>query len=324
MVCPTVRESITKELLKARKTMIETYRLVSRRVHPVLRKVKELRTVYRRHRSVLWRWSKRMEKEGEEGLLGKKRGPRVPANKPPKEFERLVVQIHRRLGKAPPLIHALLKTRFEEGKIQWLFGEGSIRNIIRRYPEFKKEPKETWIRYEAKNPGDLGHIDVKKLPNIQGEDPGKKKYVAGYLDDHTRLTYTEMLPNKEAKTLSDFLDRALGWFERTHGVIFHKLLSDNGKEFTYHTEEGRKKHVFEQTLQKHGIHHVYTRPYHPQTNGKIERFWRILNELTFNKYHFTSWKEVNLCLKNFMIVYMYYGGISATKRKTNILKFKYL
>jgi hypothetical protein len=64
--------------------------------------------------------------------------------------------------------------------------------------------KEASVRYEKKTPGELGHIDLKKLPNIKGQNAGCKFYEAALLDDCTRITYRERLPNKKAKTVAEF------------------------------------------------------------------------------------------------------------------------
>lgn len=146
------------------------------------------------------------------------------------------------------------------------------------------------------------HIDVHKLKNIQGENPKKKKYLAGVIDDATRLEYSEVLPNKKAKTLALFLKRAYAWFQKK-GMTIKKLLSDNGKEFTTHHIAARSKHSFEMMLEKLNIIHKYTRVFRPQTNGKIERFWRIFNEHFFFKYTFSSWKQMNMMMKDWLVFY---------------------
>ncbi|PIQ12018.1 hypothetical protein COW68_01120, partial [Candidatus Gracilibacteria bacterium CG18_big_fil_WC_8_21_14_2_50_38_16] len=82
------------------------------------------------------------------------------------------------------------------------------------------------IRYEKEMAGEMVHIDVHKQKNIKGENPKKKKYWAGLIDDATRITYAEVLSNKRAKTLADFMRRAYKWF-LSKGITIKKLLSDN-------------------------------------------------------------------------------------------------
>jgi IS30 family transposase len=89
------------------------------------------------------------------------------------------------------------------------------------------------------------HIDVHSLRNIRGEDPKKKKYLAGIIDDATRIVYAEVIHNKKASTLASFMRRAYIWFKKNHNIVIHQILSDNGLEFTTHHADSRYKHVFE-------------------------------------------------------------------------------
>ena len=158
------------------------------------------------------------------------------------------------------------------------------------------------VRYEKEMAGELVHIDVHKQKNIKWEDPKKKKYWAAVIDDATRITYAEVLPNKRAKTLAAFMKRAYRWF-LAKGITIKKLLSDNGLEFTTHHQESRHLHSFEVMLVKLSIIHKYTRVRRPQTNGKIERFWRIINDNFFFKHTFTSNKDFNMKFMDWLTFY---------------------
>ncbi|PIQ41903.1 hypothetical protein COW06_01495 [Candidatus Gracilibacteria bacterium CG12_big_fil_rev_8_21_14_0_65_38_15] len=179
------------------------------------------------------------------------------------------------------------------------------------------------IRYEKEMAGEMVHIDVHKQKNIKGENPKKKKYWAGLIDDATRITYAEVLSNKRAKTLADFMRRAYKWF-LSKGITIKKLLSDNGLEFTTYHKESRHLHSFEVMLQKLNIIHKYTRVRRPQTNGKIERFWRLINDNFFYKHSFTSHKDFNMRFMDWLTFYNCkrpHGGI---KYMTPMEKFEKL
>ena len=147
-------------------------------------------------------------------------------------------------------------------------------------------------RYERERPGELVHIDVKKLGRIQGgagkrvrdglrqhynrrltDAAGIRRHTVGWeyvhiaIDDATRLAYAEVLPDEQAATAIAFLGRALEFFGR-HGIAVECLLTDNGSAYrsTAHAIACRAL----------GIGHLRTRPYRPQTNGKAERFIRTL------------------------------------------------
>ena len=167
----------------------------------------------------------------------------------------------------------------------------------------KRVDRESKIfRYEKTMAWELVHIDVHKRKNIAWENPKKKKYIAWVIDDATRLEYSEVLPNKKAKTLAAFIKRTYKWF-KMKWITIKKLLSDNGLEFTTHHVLSRPKHSFEIALRKLEIIHKYTKVRRPQTNGKIERFWRIFEEKFFQKYVFSSNKDFNIKFMDWLVYY---------------------
>jgi transposase InsO family protein len=137
------------------------------------------------------------------------------------------------------------------------------------------------IRYERSRPGELVHIDVKKLGRIDRpghrvtgdrsdrRDQGKKgwEYVHVAVDDYSRLAYAEVLTDERATTAAGFLRRALAFYRR-HGVVVERVLTDNGSCY--------RGVVHALACRQLGIRHLRTRPYRPQTNGKAERFIRTL------------------------------------------------
>jgi transposase InsO family protein len=148
------------------------------------------------------------------------------------------------------------------------------------------------VRYQRDRPGELIHIDVKKLGRIQGgagkritgghghnsnhkrkDAAGIRRNIRGWeavhvaIDDATRLAYVEVLPDEKASTAVAFLRRAIAFYQR-HGVTVERVITDNGAPYisTVHAIACR-------TL---GVRHLRTRPYRPQTNGKAERFIRTM------------------------------------------------
>ena len=130
------------------------------------------------------------------------------------------------------------------------------------------------IRYEKENPGDMIHIDIKKLVKIDGvghritgdRSRGKGKgceYLHLAVDDHSRLAYSELLPDEKRKSCIRFLMNALRFYRR-HGVKVYRVMTDNGVSF--------RSYRYAKTLRMLQIKHKRTRPYTPKTNGKAERF----------------------------------------------------
>jgi transposase InsO family protein len=147
-------------------------------------------------------------------------------------------------------------------------------------------------RYEWPHPGDLLHVDVKKLARIvrvghriTGDRRNRVRgvgwdYVHVAIDDASRLVYVEVLGDEDAATATAFVWRALGWFRR-HGIRVRRLMTDNA--FAY---GGR---LFTALCQRHGVRQIRTRPYTPRTNGKAERFIQtLLREWAYRRPYATS------------------------------------
>ena len=137
-------------------------------------------------------------------------------------------------------------------------------------------------RYERRRPGDLIHIDIKKLARfkrighrINGDRRKGRSENVGYdyvhvcVDDHSRVAYVEVLPDETGKTSADFLARAVVWFANK-GITIRRVMSDNGAGYT--------SSIFRQARQALGLNHLRTRPYTPKTNGKAERFIKTMLE----------------------------------------------
>jgi len=144
-------------------------------------------------------------------------------------------------------------------------------------------PRRDPHRYEYPRPGDLVHIDVKKVGRIPDGGGWRMhgwhtrarttrgagfNYIHAAVDDHTRLAYAEILPNDKGVTAAGFLIRAAAWYA-THGITIKAIMTDNA--FAYKTS-----HAFAAALAGLGAHHRLIKPHCPWTNGKVERFNRTL------------------------------------------------
>jgi transposase len=211
--------------------------------------------------------------------------PSTPHNfyrKTPKDLERLVIKMRDKSGLSSIKIHFELKNRgIINPSTNCFLSDSAICAVFKRYKRgYKfdklKRKKENIIRYEKQIPGEMAHIDVKKIRKIRGDD-NQKRYEALLIDDCTRLSYVQIIPDKTAQTLSKFLKAGTEYFKTNFNLKFSKLLSDNGNEFTTRYKKNVSLHLFEATLKSMHIKHKYTKPYHPQTNGKAERMWRTLD-----------------------------------------------
>ena len=226
------------------------------------------------------KWVERYRAEGELGLLDRSSAP----HRQPLRTDELRVQA----------IAALRRLRFTGPEVAEILGmapstvSGILTRIgLGRLGRLGLEPAE---RYERERPGELIHIDVKKLGRIQGgaghRVTGTRRYnptttklggirrglvrwefVHIAIDDCTRLAYAEVLPDEKATTAIAFLRRAAAFYRR-HGMTVEQLLTDNGSAY--------RSAVHAIACRTLGIRHLRTRPRRPQTNGKAERFIRTL------------------------------------------------
>jgi transposase InsO family protein len=150
-------------------------------------------------------------------------------------------------------------------------------------------------RYERSRPGELVHLDIKPLVRIlraghrvHGDRRTLVKgagyeYVHVALDDYSRAAYVEVLADQRGATTAAFLRRTLRWFAR-RGVVVERVLSDNGG--------GYRSHAFQHAAARHRVRLLRTRPYHPQTNGKAERFIQtLLREWAYATPYAHSWRR---------------------------------
>lgn len=161
-------------------------------------------------------------------------------------------------------------------------------------------------RYERPRPGELVHLDIKKLGRIgqvghriHGNRARRMRgigweYLHVAIDDHSRVAYAAILPDETAASVTAFLDRAHRWFA-ARGIVIAALLTDNGS--------GYRSHRFAALCRALRLRHQWTRPYRPQTNGKAERFIRTcLTEWAYARPYRTSLRRLG-ALPDFMRYY---------------------
>jgi transposase InsO family protein len=228
------------------------------------------------------KWVRRFESEGPDGLRDRSSAPRVVANRTDEKTEQLLGALRRLRFTAPELAELLDMPCSTISAVFKRLGMGKLGRL-------GLEPAQ---RYERAMPGELIHIDVKKLGRITNgagkritagrakngkhtitDGSGVRRRFYGWdavhvaVDDATRLAYAEVLPDEKATTAVAFLGRAIEFFAR-HGIRCQRIITDNGSPYR------SAAHAI--ACRVLGLRHVRTRPYRPQTNGKAERFIRTL------------------------------------------------
>jgi transposase InsO family protein len=226
------------------------------------------------------KWLARFRAEGAAGLEDRSSAPHVVANRTDPETIAAICALRRLRFSAPELAELLDVPCSTVSAVLKRCGMGKLGRL-------GLEPAE---RYERQRPGELIHIDVKKLGRIAGgagkrvtgrrhanrritDRDGHRRNAVGWdfvhiaIDDATRLAYAEVLGDEKATTAAGFLRRAVAFFER-HGVTVERVLTDNGAPYISIAHA-----VVCRALD---IRHLRTRPRRPQTNGKAERFIRTM------------------------------------------------
>jgi transposase InsO family protein len=268
------------------------------------------------------RWAARYRELGADGMGDRSSRPQHSPARTPCRTERRIIglRVTARLGPA---------------RIAWRLGlnPSTVHKVLARYgcPHLSSLDRGSGVpvrRYERAAPGELVHVDVKKLGNIpdgggwrtagraQGRRNGRattterrnKHPVLGYaylhtaLDDHSRLAYTEILADETKETAAAFLARAHAWYTAA-GITIERVLSDNGSCY--------RSKTWAATCADLGITPKRTRPYRPQTNGKVERYHRTLADEWAYAHPYTSETQRRAALDPWLHTYNHHRGHTA-------------
>ena len=214
------------------------------------------------------KWRGRFAAEGADGLRDRSSRPhRSPARLPPETAARIEA-LRRQRRSGPAIARALGLPGSTVGLELRRLGLGRLSAL---------DPKPVIVRYEREHPGELIHIDTKKLGRIDGvghritgDRTGHSnkrgtgwEYLHVAVDDASRLAFTAVMPDERKESATAFLADALAWFA-ARGVAAQRVMTDNGSAY--------KSRLFAQAILDRGLRHKRTRPYTPKTNGKAERF----------------------------------------------------
>lgn len=212
-----------------------------------------------------------------ESLLPQKRGPKYQTRRTDIEVEKMIIEL-RQLGNNRYNIKQILKKKYAN----LAPSETTIYNICKRnnLNRLRKTEKEEKRRIIMSKIGELAHIDLHQISKgITIAEPNKTYYLLGVIDDYTRLCWLELLDDKTALTVMFATLKAFNMLRMRYDFEIDAVMSDNGAEFgSGRFAKNKDTHPFERLLTEMEMKHIYTKPYTPKTNGKIERFWKTLEE----------------------------------------------
>ena len=271
------------------------------------------------------RWADRYREEGPAGLADRSSRPHSsPARTAPRVERRVVgmrvsrrwgpARIAYRLGLRPSTVHKILR-RYGCPPLAWTDPATGVR---------VKWTRRNIHHYVHAAPGDLVHVDIKKLGRIPhggghrivGRQAGRKNsgqrltgywYIHNAVDDCTRLAYSELLTDERKETAARFWERANTYFASV-GITVQRILTDNGSCY--------RSGLWKQTLHQAGITHNRTRPYRPQTNGKVERFNRTTLQEWAYAQPYNSEAERAATFNDWLHTYNHHRGHTALGGKS--------
>ena len=251
------------------------------------------------------KWIRRWRVEGEPGLADRSSRPRTTPHRTPAAVEARVCRLRQDRKLGPARIGPILA--LPASTVHRIL----TRHGLNRLAHLDRPTGRLIRRYERDRPGELIHVDVKKLGRIPdggghkvlGRQAGRARrngmgydYIHSAVDDHTRLAYSEIHDDEKATTCADFLRRASAFFAARGISRIERVLTDNAWPY-------RKSFAWRQALADLGATGKLTRIYRPQTNGKVERFNRTLLDEWAYQRPYTSNTERSAALAGFLHTY---------------------
>lgn len=227
-------------------------------------------------RKNFFKWLKRYREYGREGLINKKAGAKTNRRRTFPLNEDLIVKLR-------------LDTPFGPVRIAY---ELKRRNL-NKLPAFKEE-KET-IRYEKKKPFKMEYVDAKYVGNLKGQGRVQQSTP---VDDATRITYAKLYRRKTALNGLSFLKKVI----ELSPFRIQSILTDNGLEFT-NIRGAPNSHIIDEFCLKNNIKHKLTRKRRPQTNGKVERFYRTVGEESYSRNFYFTLEDMEKGLEKYDVEY---------------------
>lgn len=256
-------------------------------------------------------YNRYLQSGDEADLLPQRRGPKWRERRVPEGIETDIIAARQR-GMNRYEIHAALRERRDQVPSPSTIYRVLVDHGLNRRTPAMREEKRRIIKDKI---GELGHVDLHQLPrDMFLAPPPTTAYIVSLLDSCSRLAWAEVVTSKKALPVMFKTLKMINTLNVSYGVQFAEILSDNGAEFA--SRANPDEHPFEAMLRELGIVHRYTRPYRPQTNGKVERFWRTLDEDVIDGATFDNLEHFANELFEYMVYYNNFRPHQALGGKT--------
>lgn len=232
----------------------------------------------------------------EEDLLPRRRGPKWKVRHDPTGIDAEIVRLRGHGLNRYEILEALKQSGMVPPSLSTIYRRLRQHGLNRKSKAMVAEKR----RIVKTRLGEMGHVDLHQLPrDMFLKPPAKSAYVISLLDGCSRLAWAEVVQTKKSVPVMFKTMRLLNRLRVTYGVTFEEILTDNGAEFVGDPDE----HPFELLMAEIGARHRRTKPYRPQTNGKVERFWRTLNEDVIDEATFDDLDHFENELFEYLVYY---------------------
>ena len=279
--------------------LIGEYEPVKKKKHPHFRFVQDFYNFHGVSRQTFIKYYNRyLQSQDPKALLPQKRGPKWKSRRTLPHIERKVIE-QRVKGINRYEICAILKLELGDATPS----PSTIYAISKRHGLNRLTPKMKQNRRKiiSERAGQLGHLDLHHLSRDLIVNDNRRYYLVALIDGCTRLAWAELVKDKKSLSVMFAALKSLNVLNAEYGVRFEAMMTDNGKEVA--SRDNVEGHPFERMLSELGIKHRYIRPYRPQTNGKVERLWRTLNEDLIEYTTFDSVEHFRSELMQYLLYY---------------------
>jgi hypothetical protein len=306
--------TLKRNYLQTYRQLIVDYQQVKLGRHPKYKLAKEFYEANHTDRRSFLKYYNRYKQSGNpDDLLPGKRGPKYQTRRPSAEDEQQVLTLRQR-GCNKFEISSQLKQKSDN----FTPSPSGVYNILKRHHQNRltvadKEIKRKIIKERM---GQLGHIDCHHLSKSVIRGQHRSLYLLCVIDDYSRLAWAEVMGDITALTTMFTAMRCMQRLKQEFGIQFEELIADNGPEFGTAISQNKHNHPFERMLVETGIKRRYMKPYRPQTNGKVERFWRTLKEDLIEETDFDNLNELEDELLKYLVYYNWerpHQGINGKK-----------
>lgn len=297
--------TLTRNSIRYMLKFVDEYELVKTKKHPRYKYVRDFFKDNGICFQNFYKFYNRYVSSGRnpDALLPTRRGPKPKYKEIPLAGDILVKKIleYRSLGFNKYVIAECLK---KDSVIKTTCSASTIYRILRNYgvSRLNKALVEEKRKIVREHAGSLAHIDCHYLPKgIIKNLPEKRFFILGVIDDYSRIAWAEVTNSTKAIDATFAMMDVIMLINQRYDIKFDEALTDNGSEFCG-GNKSKNEHPFERLLQHFAIKHRRTRPYRPQTNGKIERFWRTFDDEVIEGSVFNTLDE----LKEAVLGYNFY------------------